>query len=131
MKNESWIIVLFSMTISLLMFSYQLRLFERQVQPTFFHITTAMWNILITMTTVGYGDVYAMSHTGRCIALITAFWGVFLVSLFVISLMNTLNFSSSENKTYNLLQRLIAKDEQRKWAGGMLASAYRVKLLKR
>lgn len=61
------------------------------MQPWYFRdITTAMWNILVTITTVGYGDVYAKSHLGRMIAIIAALWGVFYVSLFVVSLMNTL-----------------------------------------
>jgi hypothetical protein len=95
MVNDSWVVLMYSMGISLLMFSYQLRLFEKQLQPTFRHITTAMWNVLITMTTVGYGDIAAQSHGGRAIALIVAFWGVFLVSLFVVSLNNMLEFDSS------------------------------------
>jgi len=48
------------------------------------------------MTTVGYGDIFAMSHPGRFIALVAAFWGVFLNSLFILSLTNSLNLSSSE-----------------------------------
>jgi hypothetical protein len=58
------------------------------------------------MTTVGYGDIYAKSHAGRVVAVITAFWGVCYVSLFVLSLLNLLNFSSSELKSYNLMKRL-------------------------
>jgi hypothetical protein len=65
-----------------------------------------MWNILITMTTVGYGDVFAKSHYGRIIAVITAFWGTCYVSLFVLSLLNLLKFNSSEVKAYNLMRRL-------------------------
>lgn len=72
-----------------------------------------MWNVLITMTTVGYGDVYAMSHCGRAIAVIAAFWGVFLVSLFVVSLTHLLDFDPSQAKSYNLLQRLQAKEKLR------------------
>jgi len=46
--------------VSLLMLSYQLRLFERKTQPKAFNnITVAMWNMIITMTTIGYGDYFA------------------------------------------------------------------------
>jgi Ion channel len=96
MVNESWIIVISSTFISLIMFSYQLRLFERVTNGHFIHFTSCMWNMFITMTTVGYGDIYAMSHPGRFIALVAAFWGVFLNSLFILSLTNSLNLSSSE-----------------------------------
>jgi hypothetical protein len=62
-----------------------------------------MWNVLITMTTVGYGDVYAMSHCGRFVAVVAAFWGVFLLSLFILSLTSMFSFNPSEEKSYNLL----------------------------
>jgi potassium intermediate/small conductance calcium-activated channel subfamily N protein 2 len=55
-----------------------------------------MWNVLITMNTVGYGDVFAKSHWGRFIAVITGFWGIFYLSLFVVTLINTLLLNSSE-----------------------------------
>ena len=72
-----------------------------------------MWNVLITMTTVGYGDIFPQSHCGKAVMIITAFWGVFYVSLFVVSLQNLLNFDSSQAKAFNLLQRLVAKEELR------------------
>ena len=125
------IVLIYSLMITLLMFGYQIRLFEKQIQPNFRHITTSVWYVLITMTTVGYGDVYAMSHCGRAIVIIAAFWGVFFVSLFVVSLTNLLSFDSSQAKSYNLLQRLLAKEELKVQATGMLAAAYRIKLLKK
>lgn len=77
------------------MMSYQLRLFERKVNPAAFdNITTAMWNMVITMTTIGYGDYAAGSHMGRLIAIFIAFWGVFYVSLFIVALNNMLKFTS-------------------------------------
>lgn len=130
MKNNSWIIVIFSTFISLIVFSVQLRLFERVVQPNFFHITTSMWNILITMTTVGYGDVYAMSHTGRFIAVVAAFWGVFLLSLFILALLNMFTLNSSEEKAYSLLQRLLVKDVMRKEAVNMMSAAFKIKKIR-
>lgn len=83
------------------------------------------------MTTVGYGDTFAMSHAGRAIAVVSAFIGVMIVSVFVVCIMNSLKFDFSEEKVFYLLQRLIAKEILRKYAVGMLESAYLVKLLKR
>jgi hypothetical protein len=41
--------------------------------------------IVITMTTVGYGNVGPLTMLGRVIAVITAFWGSFILSLFVVA----------------------------------------------
>ena len=51
---------------------------------------------MITMLTVGYGDFYAKSHMGRLVSIIIAFWGVFYTSLFVVALLNILDFGSPE-----------------------------------
>ena len=100
MKQNPWKVLIVMIMVTLLMLSYQLRLFERKVPPTnsiaFQNFTTAMWNMVITMTTIGYGDYAAASHMGRLIAIIIAFWGVFYVSLFVVALSNILNFDSPE-----------------------------------
>lgn len=62
-----------------------------------------MWFYLITMFTIGYGDVYPKSHMGRFIGIIIAGWGVFYVSLMVIALNNMLEFNPPELKAFNLL----------------------------
>ncbi len=66
----------------------------------------AMWNVLVTMTTIGYGDYYPISHCGRVVAIITAFWGVLDTSLFVLACLNICEFTSQEEKAFKLLERL-------------------------
>ena len=70
-----------------------------------------MWNVLITMTTVGYGDIYPKSIMGRMVGILVFFWGVFIVSFFVVTLNNMLTFSPNEEKSFNLLLRLYYKME--------------------
>ena len=70
-----------------------------------------MWNVLITMTTVGYGDIYPKSVMGRIVGILVCFWGVFIVSFFVVTLNNMLTFSPNEEKSFNLLLRLYYKME--------------------
>ena len=68
-----------------------------------------MWNVIITLTTVGYGDYYPVTNLGRLIGIITAFWGVFFVSLFVVALTNTLELEESELRAFILLRRLFTR----------------------
>jgi len=79
-----------------------------------------MWNVIITLTSVGYGELYPKTFFGRIVGIIICFWGVFIVSFFVVTVTNMLNFSSSEEKAYNLLLRLFYKMELKKGAIGVL-----------
>ena len=72
------------------MLSYILRIFEmpyfrladdewRQFDQYFM----SMWCITITLTTVGYGDLVPSTTPGQVVAILTALWGAFLISLLV------------------------------------------------
>ncbi len=45
-------------------------------------ILDTLWWALVTITTVGYGDVVPHTHLGRVVGMILMFSGVVLVSLF-------------------------------------------------
>lgn len=83
-----------------------------------------MWNVIITLTTTGFGDVYPKSFMGRFVGLIICFWGTFMVSFFVVTVNNMLTFSPSEEKSFNLLLRLHFKEELKKYAVNVLSAAY-------
>ena len=61
------------------------------------------------MTTVGYGDVFPKSYGGRIMGTFICLWGVLLVSLFVVTISEALEFSQPQNNAYTLLQRLLFK----------------------
>jgi Ion channel len=65
-----------------------------------------MWNIIITMTTVGYGDFYARTDLGRLIIFMVCIFGVFVVSMMVVTLTNSLMATSLEGKAITVLERL-------------------------
>ena len=50
------------------------------------------------MTTVGYGDVVAVSPFGRIISIINALWGAFVISLLVGSISGILNLNDAQKK---------------------------------
>jgi Ion channel len=93
-------------------------------------LSNAMWNVIITLTTTGYGDIYPKSNLGRLCGLVICFWGTFMVSFFVVTVNNMLTFSSSEDKTYSLLLRLHFKDELKRYAVNLLSSAYKQRLVR-
>jgi len=90
-------------------------------------LTTAAWNVIITLTTVGYGDYYPKTDFGRIIGIITAFWGIFFLSLFVIALTNTLNLAEQENRAFILIRRLNLRNKLRQNAARMIQCRYLVR----
>jgi len=111
-----------SMCLSITIFGMATRTFERPYNDDnghkmdFDYVWNAMWMIVITMTTVGYGDFYPQTHMGRFVVVIACFCGVFLVSMMVVTLTESSEFSKSERRAYEILSRLKAKDESKHYA---------------
>ncbi len=88
--------VLFS--ISAMIFAFQIYLVERRAaylsddpKRMCNNYTNSLWLVLMTITTVGYGDYFPHTEIGRIIILIVAIWGTFIVSMMVVVVSNTLN----------------------------------------
>ena len=88
-------------------------------------ISNPVWQTIITMTTVGYGDFFSLSTESRIIWIFCAFYGVYLVSLFVIALDSVLRFDQAEERSYDLLWRLEDKEALKLEAVNVLTSAFR------
>ncbi|CDW74107.1 small-conductance calcium-activated potassium channel protein [Stylonychia lemnae] len=102
-QKNTGLTVLFTAVGSVMWLSYLLRIFEKiyyqsQGLIVFDSYLTAMWCVVITMTTVGYGDVYAVSPFGRYISIINALWGAFIISMLVASIGKVFDMSESQKK---------------------------------
>jgi voltage-gated potassium channel len=66
----------------MLMAASAMHLVEHDVQPDKFGtIPDAMWWAIITLTTVGYGDVFPISASGKAVAAVTAVLGLVMLAL--------------------------------------------------
>ena len=81
--------------------------------------------VIVTLATVGYGDIYPKTYMGRVVGILVCFWGVFIVSFFVVTLNNMLSFNANEEKSFNLLLRLYYKEVLKKEATLVLSSAFK------
>jgi Ion channel len=82
--------VVCTLTASTFILAYILRIFEIEYyrsinQIDFDNYFQAIWVIVVTMTTVGFGDLVPYSYIGRIIIMVTSFWGAFLISLVIVS----------------------------------------------
>jgi hypothetical protein len=63
----------------------------------------SVWVIVITICTVGFGDLVPFSSIGRIIIIITSFWGAFIISLVIIVCANLFNLSRNQRKAMHHL----------------------------
>lgn len=74
--------VMFVMMVVLVLTSSLMFLFEHRAQPhVFTDIPTAMWWSVVTLTTLGYGDMVPVTPLGRMLGGLTAILGVGMIAL--------------------------------------------------
>jgi hypothetical protein len=60
------------------------------------YFVNPLWLCFVTMATVGYGDYYPRTHMGRLTGVIVCLYGMVTVSLFVVFLMQMMEFNPKE-----------------------------------
>ena len=81
-ESRSFAATLYLLVLALLISSSLIYVAEQDVQPEHFgSIPQAMWWTVVTLTTVGYGDIVPHTVAGKFIATLTALMGVCVVAL--------------------------------------------------
>lgn len=62
--------------------------------------------MVITMTTIGYGDFYTRSTLARMFIIFTGFYGILVTSLLVVAFTNLLEMESSEDIAFSIIKSL-------------------------
>lgn len=139
LKERPYFVVCFLMIVSIMIFGYGLRnvelAFINKVDKRNFQDWTFIWNgfwcIIITILTVGYGDYYPQTHLGRMIAVVACLWGTFLISLMVVSLTMSVEFTSQEEKAYEELKKNDLNDKLISQAAQLIRISHNISKLRK
>lgn len=85
-----------------------------------------MWLVTITMTTVGYGDVYPQTHFGRFFGVLSCILGMLLVSYLIVGMSSLFDFTPQEHRAYEKLKKLSATDHAKQKAANVIKTLFRV-----
>jgi hypothetical protein len=118
LKINPFVTLLFCVAFVIIIFGYAAQLFEYynstmmnsmddtgnayvQAMQKFSNIYNALWLIVVTMSTIGYGDIYPTTYFGRVIAIFACIIGTFILSLLVVFLNTYINFDEVEKLVFN------------------------------
>mmetsp|Transcript_32049 Transcript_32049/g.50049 ORF Transcript_32049/g.50049 Transcript_32049/m.50049 type:complete len:454 (-) Transcript_32049:139-1500(-) len=112
----SMVSVLFIIQVAI--FAYAMMVFER---PTDNHALAVypncVWLVIITMTTVGYGDVYPTTLLGRIVAVMASIVAVIMLAITINLVISKLTLSRAESKVLEVIDKIeLTKDAKLKAA---------------
>jgi len=127
MLRDSLQTLLYLFAMSVLTLAYAMLVFERPIGPdtNLDLMENSVWLIIITMTTVGYGDIYPQTPMGRQVAVIAALLAVVLVALAVGAVTDRLTLSRDESKVLEFIENIRAKQDRKILAAKMLQHGWR------
>jgi hypothetical protein len=115
-KQYPLVTIFFILIICLIILSIMLRVFEYgysddEVIPGSKGITNTrfksyqdtFWLIIVSMLTIGYGELYPNTHFGRVIVFLGSVIGMLIISLLIVTLSYMIDFTREEQKAYNMI----------------------------
>jgi len=103
--------VLGTLTLSVLFLSYLMRIAERPAWIIYREWTDVgpiywIYLVIITMTTVGFGDFAPLTNIGKIITVLTALWGGFIIGLLIVSVTEIFSLSSTQKVAFDKLVKV-------------------------
>jgi Ion channel len=87
------------------------------------------WNLIITMSTVGYGDIFPVTHIGRFVAVLAMLCGQFVTSLILLGMSIASGLEMEEQKAFKKLKVIEYHKSQMELASYIISNAALLRLL--
>ncbi|CAD8083034.1 unnamed protein product [Paramecium sonneborni] len=122
MRNQPFTVNYSAMILLIFVFGYCLRICESPLNRIdsssndFSSYANSMWCVIVTSTTLGYGDYYTRTLLGRIVMSVVCILGNFVVSSMIVIITNESYLTTLENKVVILIDRLSLKKQMQQEA---------------
>lgn len=117
---------------SVVVFMFTLLIYEYEhLNMSFQNIADSLWYVLITCTTIGFGEISAVSKFGQLSMVIATFMGIVFSSIFVVCTEQFLRLNNNELLAIQLLNRSLVKKKMKNEVVGVIQCFHRIKIIKR
>eukprot|EP01017_Pseudomicrothorax_dubius_P044686 TRINITY_DN7580_c0_g1_i4.p1 TRINITY_DN7580_c0_g1~~TRINITY_DN7580_c0_g1_i4.p1 ORF type:complete len:272 (-),score=27.87 TRINITY_DN7580_c0_g1_i4:13-828(-) len=133
MKRNAFGVFAAVFLLGLVVFAYSVRIFERPLASLFpddFHLDSwddSLWFTVVTMTQVGYGDVYPRTTFGRMVAFMMCIFGSLSTSLFVVACEHFFTPAHNEYRALATVRRMGLAHRMRRACSKILGSVHRLR----
>ena len=94
--------------LSILVLAYLVRIAEAPVNAQELYFWNELWLVVVTAASVGYGDIYPLTHLGRFLCFLAMVLGALLVAVLTVTISSKLSLNAGESRLMQFLQRSAA-----------------------
>ena len=103
-----------------------------QIMNKFCYFFNSLWVVIVTMTTIGYGDIYPTTYFGRIVATLTCIFGIMILSLLVVFTNYSITLDEVEKHVYQkVMEGRADPDDLRKEATSLIGTILRYNYLRK
>lgn len=133
LKFRPYIFIFFAVGIVAFVMGFSVHNFEKSYESDtktdldLGFITNGLWLAILTLTSIGYGDGYPSTHFGRFTMICTAFIGLVLMSLYLITIVSGTIFEANEAKAFSMIHAFKTKSKINFHAANTIKDAFRLR----
>jgi len=136
-KSHPLFILSIILVISIFVFGYSVRtvelfyMFGQTVNKAqdWMYFWSGFWCVIVTMSTVGYGDLYPVSILGRAIIILACLWGILLITMIITAVAVSIEFNPQERGAYENIKSATFDVERSVIGTVLIQNIYRYKKL--
>ncbi len=98
---------------------------------SFVYASISLWNTMITIFTIGYGDIFVVTYLGRIFVSILTILSGIILSFVTVAMTIDFDFDESDRKAFTLVNSVALKEEVENKAAQLIVAFFKLLIAKK